>query len=163
MKRRIIIYALSLLGAAYCLYAQQQNFNTSFLPTITNYNGQTTAGQGIPPIVSYAATTPTTPVGATNILASAAAGVYRVCYYSVVTTTGTVGTSFSLNLIYTDAQQAQTVAQFTNSTFTAGNVNAGCTIVQNQSAANIQYSITEAGSFTVHPVLALKMEMERLN
>jgi hypothetical protein len=114
------------------------------------------------PIVSYAASTPTTPVGATTIISQTPPGVYRVCYYSVVTTTGTVGTSFTLNLIYTDVQQGQTIAQFTNSTFTQGNVNQGCSVVQNQNLGAIQYSITEAGSFTVHPVLALRVYSERI-
>jgi hypothetical protein len=132
------------------------------LGAITSYNGITTAGQGVPPVVAFAATTPTTPVGATNILASAPPGVYRIGFYSVVTTTGTVGTSFSLNIIYTDAKQAQTLTVFTNSTFTAGNVNEGFAIVQNQSTGNIQYTVTEVGSFTVHPVLALYLTMERL-
>jgi hypothetical protein len=145
-------------------------FDTS--PTITtptisgaipSYNGLTTAGQGLPPILVYAASTPTTPVGATNILASAPAGLYEVKFYSVVTTTGTVGTNFKLNIIYTDAQQAQTIVAFTNTTFTAGDVNQGSFLIQNQSTNNIQYSITETGSFTVHPVLALKIALERIN
>jgi hypothetical protein len=122
----------------------------------------TTNAPDFPIIQAVSATTPTTPVGSTNILASAPAGTYEISYYSVVTTTGTVGTSFSLNFIYTDAQQAQTIAAFTNSTFTAGNVNQGTFIVQNQATNNINYSITEAGAFTVHPVLALKLVMKRI-
>jgi hypothetical protein len=132
------------------------------LGQISNYNGITTTGQGIAPIVSYSSTTPTTPVGATNILASAPAGVYRIGFYSVVTTTGVGGTNFVLNLTYTDAKQAQTLAVFTNSTFTAGNVNEGFAIVQQQATGNIQYTVTESGVFSTHPVLALFLTMERI-
>jgi hypothetical protein len=129
------------------------------------FNQQIAAASTTPdfPIeVASVATTPTTPVASTNILASAPAGTYEVSYYSVVTTTGTVGTSFSLNFIYTDAQQAQTIAAFTNITFTAGNVNQGTFIIQNQATNNINYSITEIGVFTVHPVLSLKIIMKRI-
>jgi hypothetical protein len=134
--------------------------------TITSYNGLSTVGQGTAPILIYSATTPTTPVGATSILASAPAGLYKLNYYSVVTTTGTVNTgtpSFVFNLLYTDASGAQTITAFTNTTYTLGNVNQGGWIIQNQSVNNIQYSITETGgTFTVHPVLALKIVLERL-
>lgn len=131
--------------------------------TITSYNGLTTAGQGVAPIVTWAASTPTTPVGSTPILASAPAGLYKLTYYSVVTTTGTVGTDFKFNLFYTDAFGAQTPILFTNSTFTAGDVNQGSFVIQNQSPNDIAYSITEDGAFTIHPVLALQIILERLN
>jgi hypothetical protein len=130
--------------------------------TITSYDGLTTAGLGVAPILVYAASTPATPIGATNILAAAPAGLYRVTVYSVVTTTGVGGTDFKFNLIYTDAFGAQTKVAFTNSTFTAGDVNQGDFIIQNQSTNNIQYSITEDGVFSTHPVLALKIALERI-
>ena len=116
----------------------------------------------------YNTTTPTTPVGSTAFgfpANSAAAGLFEISYYSVVTTSGVGGTSFSLNFIYTDAKQAQTVPAFTNSTFTAGNVNNGVFVVQNQTAGtnNISYSITEAGTFSTHPVLALYFVVRRIH
>lgn len=115
--------------------------------------------------VNFTATTPTTPVASTQIAsaAQAPAGVYRVDYYSVVTTTGVGGTNFILNFLYTDAQAAQTVAAFTNTTFTAGNVNQGSFIIQQQAANTINYTITETGTFTTHPVLALKLSVYRIN
>lgn len=132
------------------------------LPVVTNYAGQALVGQGLAPQVALSQTTPTTPTGPTTLITNAPAGLYRVDFYSVVTTAGVGGTSFSLNLIYTDAKQAQTVAAFTNSTFAAGNVNAGTFVVQNQAVANINFSVTEVGVFSTHPVLALYIVVTRL-
>jgi hypothetical protein len=135
----------------------------TILGAITSYNGITTSGQGIPPIVAFQASTPTTPVGSTNILASAPAGVYRVSVYYVVTTAGTVGTSITVNLTYTDAQQAQTISTLNSSGLTLGQFVTGAFVIQQQATGNISYTITEGGAFTVHPVLALKIVLERLS
>jgi hypothetical protein len=115
----------------------------------------------------FNATTPTTPVGSTAFVFpsnNTSAGLFEVSYYSVVTTSGVGGTNFSLNFIYTDAKQAQTVAAFTNTTFTAGNVNQGVFIIQNQNAGtnNISYSVTESGTFSTHPILALKLVIKKI-
>jgi hypothetical protein len=130
--------------------------------TITSYDGLATAGLGVAAIQAYSPTTPTTPVGSTPILTAAVAGLYKITYYSVVTTSGVGGTNFALNLSYTDAFGAQTPVVFTDSTFTAGNVNQGSFVVQNQSTNNISYSITESGVFSTHPVLALKIAIVRI-
>lgn len=130
--------------------------------TITTYNGLTTAGLGVAPTLVYSVTTPTTPVSATNLLGTAPAGLYEVTYYSVVTTAGVSGTSFALNFLFTDASGAQTIAAFSTTAFTIGAVNQGKFIIQNQSTNNIQYTITEVGSFSPHPVLALKLALQRI-
>jgi len=133
------------------------------LQTVTNYNGQATAGQGVAPILAYNATTPTTPVGSTSILTAAPAGAYRISVYYVVTTAGTVGTAITMNITYTDAQQAQTISTITSSGLVQGQFVTGTLFIQQQASGNINYTITETGSFTVHPVLALKIALERIN
>lgn len=163
--RKVLQKALSILSVmvtVLLLSAQVINPPTQ-LPLVTVYNSLATAGQGIVPIVAFAATTPTTPVGSTNILASAPAGVYRVTFYYVVTTAGTVGTAITVNLTYTDAQQAQTNSTLTSSGLVQGQFVQGTLVVQQQAAGNISYTVTETGAFTVHPVLALKIALERLN
>jgi hypothetical protein len=134
-------------------------------------NGQTQANNSTtldwPIVQALSSTTPATPVSSTAFVFpnnQTVAGIYEVTYYSVVTTTGVGGTSFTLNMIYTDAQGAQTKPVFTNSTFTAGDVNQGTFIVQNQTTGTntISYSVTEAGTFTTHPVLALKFVVKRI-
>jgi hypothetical protein len=134
---------------------------TNISPSLVNAQG--VQGQGVPPILIYAATTPTTPIGSTNILVSAPAGLYRVLVYYVVTTAGTVGTGITVNVTYTDAQQAQTNSSVTSSGLVQGQFASGLLLVQQQAAGNIAYTITETGSFTIHPVLALKICLERLN
>lgn len=131
---------------------------------LTNYDSLPTAGLGVSPILVYQPTTPTTPVGATNIIASATAGLYRIGVYYVVTTAGVGGTSITMNLSYTDAQGAKTDSTTITSTGLAlGQVFKTFLPIQQQSVGAISYTITEAGTFTTHPVLALFITAERLN
>jgi hypothetical protein len=157
--------AMEGIGVVHSVRAQSQFSGgvPTVLGLITSYNGVTTAGQGVTPIVAFAATTPTTPVSSTPILTSAPAGVYRVSVYYVVTTAGTVGTAITVNLTYTDAQQAQTISSLTSSGLTQGQFVTGNFVIQQQAAGNIAYTITETGSFTIHPILALKVALERIN
>lgn len=130
---------------------------------ITSYAGQPTAGQGVAPILAVQTTTPTTPVGATNILAAAPAGLYEIDVYFVVTTPGTVGTGITLNLSWTDAQGARTDSTLTVTGLVAGQVMKATFFVEQQAAGAISYTITETGAFTVHPVLAGFVVAKRLN
>lgn len=128
----------------------------------TTYNGVALAGEGLALVTAFSATTPTTPVGSTNILAAAPAGLYRANFYYVVTTAGVGGTAITVNVTYTDAQQAQTNSSVTSSGLVLGQFATGSFMVQQQATGAIAYTVTETGTFTTHPVLALKVALERL-
>lgn len=129
-------------------------------PVVT---ASTTTTQDFAIIVAAAATTPTTPVGSTTILTSAPSGTYRLTVYYVLTTAGVGGTAITLNVSYTDAQQAQTNSSVTSSGLVLGQFVQSILVLQQQAAGNITYTITETGTFSTHPVLALKLYLEKVN
>ena len=130
---------------------------------ISTYNGQATAGEGVAPILIFNATTPTTPVGSTPILAAAPAGLYKVTFYAVVTTAGVGGTDIQLNFVYTDAFGAQTQQAAQITALATGQIMEGVFVIQNQATNNISYTITETGTYGTHPVLTLQLALERVN
>jgi hypothetical protein len=95
-------------------------------------------------------------------LAAAPAGLYKVTYYAVVTTAGVGGTDINLNFIYTDAFGAQTQQAAQITALSTGQIMQGDFVIQNQSTNNINYSITETGAYSPHPVLALQIALERI-
>jgi hypothetical protein len=118
-----------------------------------------------PIMIDNIATTPTTPVASTNILGNAVslpAGLYEVTAYYVLTTAGVGGTAITLNLSWTDAQQAQTDSTLTSSGLVLGQFAYKTFIVQQQASGNVTYTITETGTFSTHPVLALKTAIKRV-
>jgi hypothetical protein len=130
---------------------------------VSSYNGTPTVGFGLPAIQVLQPSTPTTPVGATNIYAAAPAGLYRIDVYFVVTTAGVGGTGITLNLSYTDAQGARTDSTLTVSGLATGQVMKASFFIQQQAAGPISYTITETGAFAPHPTLAGFVVAERLN
>lgn len=59
-------------------------------------------------------------ITATNLVASATAGLYRVTYYAVITQAATTSSSLNVQIGWNDGTQAQTATSATNSTNTLG-------------------------------------------
>lgn len=114
---------------------------------VTQYGGLATVGYGIPVFRgTQSLTAQTAAIGATNLYASALAGLYRVCFNAATTTSGT-GTTATVSVIWTDAGGAKTFTSATwalNAVDVTGQVN-GCQVIRSAAAANIQ--ISTAGTF----------------
>lgn len=127
----------------------------------TYWNGQTTAGQGVAPILaSVALTGQTTTIADTNLLASVPAGRYRVHAYGVTSTANVAGTLFC-NIKWNDGVQAQTDSSC-NWTASSLGSKSGATIYFHASATtNITYGVTITGQSGT-PTYSLYITLERI-
>ena len=87
-------------------------------------------------------------VGTTTIVPSAPPGLYRMNVY-VVITTAQAADAVTVNAIYTDDQQAETVAVINGVSTAAQGAFQGSVILQNTATANISYSVTTTASTAV--------------
>lgn len=104
-------------------------------------------------------TAQTANISATTLYTPAAAGLYRVSVYHVVTTAG--GGTLTTAIIWTDDAQAQTTAPATNIDLAnLGEAATGTSFIRSTASA-IQYSATIAGK-TGNPQYALFIVVEKL-
>ena len=114
---------------------------------VSAYDGDTTAGTGLASVVaSNAQTGKTAALTATTVLATpAAANIYEVTAYLVITTAGTSGT-ISVNLLWEDADttDSETAVVATTSNVTPGGIvaQAPAVLVSAAASSNIQVSTT---------------------
>lgn len=150
---------------------------TNISNRINSYNGWVTAAPGVPPIMASVQRTGLgAAVTATTILndTTTSSGMYRVCWSAKrtrIATTSSVlgGTSLGLQLIYTDANDGQTVttqanlAGSTNATNTLTGQASGCLVVYAQGSTNIQYEFgyTSVGATTMQ--YELEVEIEKIS
>jgi len=130
-----------------------------FLPTtalpaaITTYNGLTTAGQGLPPILaSVILTGQGAAIGATQLV-SAVTAAYRVSVYTAVSTAGATGTNIAITWNDGIANQTQNVSVGT----TLGAFNQSTIFVATSNSA-INYS----AAATTGVVYSFRIVVERL-
>ena len=86
-------------------------------------------------------------VGATNIVASASAGRYRLSYYVVCTTSGAGDSVPTLTFTFTDETQAQTLSASMPASSTAKLFTSGSFVLSSAAAQAIKYTIA-AGVYT---------------
>lgn len=133
---------------------------------ITEYDGLTTAGLGVPPILanvsavtqSYTVFNSATPV---NLLASAPAGRYRASIYLVITTTFVTNTEVTITIGWTDEKQAQTYV-LTTSALTAGTYAAGTITLSSAASDAITYTPGVTGSAATAGAASFYIVLERL-
>lgn len=115
-----------------------------------------------PSISSPDLTAQTASIGATNLMASAPAGLYRISYYLHTTTAGSAGTVL-LTLAWNDgvASQAFLTSALTLAAVVAGTFASGQIIVKSASAQAITYATTVAG-VVGSPAYALGIRIERI-
>ena len=116
--------------------------------------------QQYPIVAGYAFKTAFTfaAVGSTVILTNASAGIYRFNVSAIITTAQGSDT-LTVNALYTDDQQAETIAVLNAvSTASQGQFN-GSAIIENTAAANISYSVTTTATTAVGNIYIL---IERL-
>jgi hypothetical protein len=101
-------------------------------------------------------------IGATNLMASAPAGLYRISYYLHTTAAGSAGTVL-LTLAWNDgvAQSFATTA-LTLAAVVAGTLNSGNIVIKSASGQAITYATTVAGVIG-NPTYALGVRIERIN
>jgi hypothetical protein len=120
------------------------------------YNGQTLAGQGMPPILAAPtlATAQSATVGPTTLVSSAPAGTYELCYYAVITQAATSSSSLTPTFSWNDGSSRSTtnlnttlVPNFQADTSNnAGDILNGCVTVPSVASQNITYTFTYASS-----------------
>lgn len=136
------------------------------IKSLATYNGQATAGVGQPYILGNVATTGlTAAVGATNIVASAAAGMYRVSGYMQTTTQAAGACTSDVDIGWTynsDAKALEVVSnhdQEVDETYSE----IPTTVLRSDGAANITYTISlDAGGDCTNAVYDAYLVAERI-
>lgn len=117
------------------------------LNQITRYNGVALTNNGIPSQVgSVNLTAQTTSIGTANLYASAPAGIYKINYYLLATTSGAAGT-VTVTFTWNDGKATQTITSATVmlTAVTAGHYTNGSIFILSGSAQNITYATTVTG------------------
>lgn len=114
-----------------------------------------------PTISSSDLTAQTASIGATNLMASAPAGLYRISYYLHTTTAGSAGTVL-LALTWNDGVgQTSATSALTLAAVVAGTLNSGQLVIKSASGQAITYTTTVAG-VVGNPAYALGIRIERI-
>lgn len=129
---------------------------------INNYGGIVAPDWGVLPVQGSPQhlSAQNAALAATNLFAAPAAGVYRVCFQAITTTSGT-GTTATVSINWTDAGGAKTFTSATwalNSVTSTGQVD-GCKVIRVASGA---IQVSTAGTFGTS-VYALDAWVEREN
>ena len=122
----------------------------------SSYNGQTLAGQGMPAILDAPtlATAQAATVGPSNLVASAPAGTYELCYYSVITQAATSTSSLTPTFGWNDGSARDTTSMIAANVpnfqaytgNSAGAILNGCVTIYSAASHNITFTFTYASS-----------------
>jgi len=142
--------------------------------SIASINGIATAGStgGVAPVVgSVSLSGQSATVAATNVVTAAAAGMYRVCWMTQVTTPATTSSSVVVTVGWNNGSAktstvgsvdgAVSVASATPSN-TLNSTASGCAVVTSAAAQAITYTATYASSGATAMQYALRVVAERL-
>jgi hypothetical protein len=136
------------------------------IKSLATYNGQATAGVGQPAILgSVSVTGASSAVGATNIVASAAAGMYRLSGYMQTTTQGDGGCLSDVTFVWTYNSDAKALEVVSNHDQEVDETYSQIppTIVRSDGAANITYAISlDAGGDCTNAVFDYYLTAERI-
>jgi hypothetical protein len=122
----------------------------------STYNGLTLAGQGFPAVLDAPtiATAQAATVGPSNLVASAAAGTYELCYYAVITRAATSTSSLTPAFGWNDGSSRSTASLVTanvpnfqaDAANNVGDILTGCVTVYSAASQNITFTFTYASS-----------------
>lgn len=127
--------------------------------TISNYNGLSTAGMGLVPITNVVQlTTQSADIGSTTLVSTA--GLYRVSYYLVDTTSAVGAGAVTVTIGWTDAGGAKTAVS--SSVLLTGTTSfAQGTVFVQLASGNLTYLTSHTGIFSTAKY-ALYLSVERI-
>lgn len=136
------------------------------IKSLATYNGQVTAGVGQPAILGHVAVTgASSAVGATNIVASAAAGLYRVSGYMQTTTLADAACTSDVTLGWTYNSEAKALEVVSNHDQRTDETYSQIppTVIRSGGSANITYIISlDAGGDCTNAVFDYYLTAERI-